>query len=46
MSKYWDGVFMGALCSGFIWRWIFFIVDDIRSWLRKEGRAQWRREVK
>lgn len=46
MSKYWDGVLMGALCSGFIWRWIFFIADDVRDWWRKEGRAQWIKEIK
>ena len=45
MSQYWTGVLMGALCSGFIWRWVFFFVDDIREWWRKEGRAQWMRKV-
>ena len=38
MRGYWDGVLMGALCSGFVWRWIFFIVDDIRLWWRVEGK--------
>lgn len=46
MSKYWEGVLMGSLCSGFIWRWIFFFVDDIRCWWKKEGREQWNPKVR
>ncbi len=43
MSQYYDSVIIGALASGFAWRWIFFIADDIREWWRKEGCAQWER---
>jgi len=39
-QDYWDGVLIGALASGFIWRWIFFIIDDVRRWWREKGYAQ------
>jgi hypothetical protein len=45
-QDYWDGVLIGSLGSGFIWRWIFFVADDIRAWWRKDGRNQWKEEGK
>jgi hypothetical protein len=38
MTKYWDGVLIGALCSGFIWRWIFFVVDTMFGGVKREER--------